>query len=147
MFEVLGEEKLGVTDGGIDVGEQEIQGQGVEEGHVDGRDAVADTVGVLVKLHVTGAVEFVFDGPVPANAGGEVGGRAVTQAGEVVARLLRGGVRAHHGFDDDHTARRPGPNDGPARGGVHAGLPAQRAAVAALVMAVGRPGGRGVGGV
>ena len=74
MFEILGEGKLGVTDGGIDVGEQEIQGQGIEEGHVDGRDAVADTVGVLAKLYVTGAVELVFDAPMPANADGEVGG-------------------------------------------------------------------------
>ena len=74
MFEILGEEKLGVADGSIDVGEQEIQGQGVEEGHVDGRDAVADTVGVLAKMHVTGAVELIFDAPMPANADGEVGG-------------------------------------------------------------------------
>ena len=65
---------MGVADGGIDVGEQEIQGQGIEEGHVDGRDAVADTVGILAKMRITGAMKLVFDASMPANADGEVGG-------------------------------------------------------------------------
>ena len=54
---------------------RKVQGQSSENGQVDGRDAVMDTVGVLVKINVTGAVEFVLDAPVPTNAGGNVGGR------------------------------------------------------------------------
>jgi hypothetical protein len=81
MFEILGEEKLGVADGGVDVGEQVIQGQGIEQGHVHGCDAVADAVGILAKLHVAGAVELVFDAPVPADASGEFGRRPAGRPG------------------------------------------------------------------
>ena len=72
----------------MDVLEQIIQGECIKKGDIGGGIRVADAVGILAEMHVTGAMQLVFNAPVPANACREFRDRLSAQASYVVMGFL-----------------------------------------------------------
>ena len=49
----------------VNMGEQIVDGQGIEQRDVAGGGVVADAVGVLPNMHVAGAVQLILNAPMP----------------------------------------------------------------------------------